>query len=261
MTLAQLQSQLQNAIRASSVEAIDRVNTPPRGTAEQALAIYQNAYTSRLTEFLAHDFEVLRQYLGEVRFTAMAAEYIATHPSRHPNARWYSSQLPDFLTGHPDAPPELLELATLERAFADAFDAVEAPVIGKHFLTEVPPESVHNLAFKIHPSFHSLSFSQNTSSIWSALKCGEAPPECEELDAPQQVIVWRQAQQSRMRILGYDEYMAVTAVKNGATFGVVCEMLAMRDQEENVALRAATYLRGWLEAEILSEATWDAPEK
>ena len=132
----------------------------------------------RLSEFLAHDHEILRQYIGETQFDKMAQSYIAAHPSQHPNARWYSVHLAEYL--HNYEPflyhPEIQELATLELALNTAFDAPDAASLSLVQLTALDPEIFKSLILGIHPSASRLTFKQNTTSIWSALKCETQPP-------------------------------------------------------------------------------------
>jgi hypothetical protein len=52
----------------------------------------------------------------------------------------------------------------------------------------------------------------------------------------------------------YEEAMMWIEASRGARFGVLCEMLATFDDPDGAALRAAGYLQGWLEAEMLSAA-------
>jgi hypothetical protein len=72
------------------------------------------------------------------------------------------------------------------------------------------------------------------------------------MSSPLQIMVWRQGSGARFRILGDEEAMAVDSAREGVTFGVICEMMAAFDDPDNAAIRAAGYLRGWIEAEIIS---------
>lgn len=253
-SLADLQSAVQRSILEKSSDVLPQVAKPPRGTKAQAFGVYQSAYCMRLTEFLANDYEKLREYVGEVRFNAMAEQYIEAQPSRHSNARWFGQGLPTWLkiSDHFAQHPECTELAELELALATAFDSVDLPCLGIETLSKLPPEQITNTAFAFHPSLQTLGFRQNTVSLWSALQCEEQPPRPYTQDEIQVVMVWRQGNQSRFRILGDEEGMALANAREGVPFGALCEMMAFSHGADDVALRAATYLRGWFEAEILT---------
>lgn len=253
-SLAEVQNAVQNSIIEKSSEALAQIATPARGTKAKALGVYQSAYGIRLTEFLANDYAKLRAYIGEVRFNTMAAGYIAANPSRHSNARWFGQGLPAWLkiSGHFAQHQECVELAELELALATAFDSVDLPVLSLQDLATLHADEIANTAFAFHPGLQTLLFSQNTTSLWSALQCEEAPPRPYALDEPQTIMVWRQGSQSRFRMLGSEEAIALSNARDGVNFGVLCEMMAFSQGADDVAVRAATYLRGWFEAQILT---------
>jgi hypothetical protein len=253
-SLAHLQDAVQRSILEKTTDVLSHVVRPPRGTKAQAFGVYQSAYGMRLTEFLTNDYEKLRAYVGEVRFNTMAEAYITAHPSQHSNARWFGKNLPTWLkaSGHFSQHPECMELAELELALATAFDSVDLPCLGIEALSKMPPEEITSTAFEFHPSLQTLCFKQNTVSLWSALQCEQEPPRPYAKDETQTVMVWRQGSQSRFRILGDEEVMALANAREGVPFGALCEMMAFSHGADDAAVRAATYLRGWFEAEVLT---------
>ena len=253
--LAAIQTQMQRAILGhESPKADQLVAEPPEGTRQDRLCVYRSAYGLRLTEFLTNDYEKLRIYLGDVRYREMAKAYIAAHPSDQPNARWFSRHLPEFLR---DAPryrrhPELAELALLERALNDAFDGPDTPTCTMADVADIDPARFGDAVFTIAPTVFRFAVTTNVTSLWASLKCGETPPEPEDAETPLEILVWRQALGSRFRILGNEEAMAIDCARQGLNFGVICEMIATFDDPDGAAMRAAGYLRGWIEAEIIS---------
>ena len=252
--LADLQRDIQQAIIGKTATATGHVATPPNATKTDRLGVYQNSYIMRLTDFLSNDYAMLRTYLGDVRFRELANLYIQAHPSDQPNARWYSRHLPDFLGASTlyRRHPEVAELARLERAINDAFDGPDQPVATMADLAAISPEHFAGAALRISPTVQRFAVSTNVSSLWASLKCGETPPDPEDFANPIEIIVWRQGMGSRFRILGAEEAMAIDSARNGLPFSVICEMMAIFEDPENAGLRAAGYLRGWIEAEIVS---------
>ena len=227
---------------------------PCNATRGQRLAVYGDAYLLRLTEFLASDFEQLKRYLGETRFNGMARAYVRHYPSGTPNARWFSRHLPAFLKDHGDyrRHPEVAELAALEQALNDVFDGPDGPVVTMRDLPAIDPQVFGETVLDLVPAVRKFAVFTNAASLWSSLRCGETPPSAIDLRAPAQILVWRQNLGSRFRILGNEEAMALDGVAEGLSFGAICEMMAALDDADGAALRAAGYLRGWLEAEIIS---------
>lgn len=253
-SLAELQSRMQASILTRDGSTLPLMRRPPNDTPKTMFGVYENAYALRLVEFLHNDHERLSEYLGDAKFSAMGRAYARAHPSDTPNARWFSRHLPEFLSrAEPwSRHPELAELAQLEQALNTAFDAMEAPHVGMADLAQLDPEAFDKTILRIHPSAIRLSFATNVTGIWSSLKAEQAPPKPETLAEAMQILVWRQGSSSRFRILGTEEAMAFDEAANGVPFGVLCEMIALMDDPDTAAMRAATYLRGWIDAELIS---------
>jgi hypothetical protein len=252
--LAQLQSVMQRSILEGDNAMLSFLKQPANDTPEVMFGVYKNAYALRLIEVIENDHEYLKVYLGEEQFDRMARGYVKAHPSHTPNARWFAHDLPEFLasTGPWSKHPELAELAALERALNDAFDAADAPIVSMAELEGFDPEDFASAVFAIHPSMRLIRVTSNAASIWSALKSEERPPKAETLAEPVDVLVWRQSSASRFRLLGREEAMALGESAKGVPFGVLCEMIATMDDPDTAALRAGGYLRGWIEAELVS---------
>jgi Putative DNA-binding domain len=252
--LAQLQSVMQRSILDGDNATLCFLKPTPNDTPEVMFGVYKNAYVMRLVEVAGHDYEYLETYLGEEQFERMARGYVKAHPSRQPNARWFAHGVPEFLAAQEpwSRYPELAELAALERALNDAFDAPDAAIFTLADLQSFDASLIGSAELAIHPSMRLLKAKTNVASIWSALKSEERPPKPEALAEPIDILVWRQALASRFRLLGAEEAMAIGEAANSVPFGVLCEMIATMDDPDTAAMRAGSYLRGWIEAELVS---------
>lgn len=252
--LSGLQHDIQSDILGMAQGAGRHLAAPAKGSPDQRLDVYRKGYYLRLTEFLANDFPQLKCYLGETRFNEMARAYAGRFPSDDPNARWFSRHLPDFLKDGPAyrRHPEVAELAHLEQALNDVFDGPDAPIVTLGDLAAINPQEFSGTMFELSASVRKFPVLTNVASLWSSLRCEETPPPADDLQAPSQILVWRQNLGSRFRILGDEEAMALDCVAQGFDFATICESIAAFDDAEGAAMRAAGYLRGWLEAEIIS---------
>ena len=108
----------------------------------------------RLIEALRNDHELLHAYLGDEMFNEMGHAYVKARPSEHPNLRWFSQGLQEFLksTAPYSEHPELSDLAALEKALNDAFDAAEGKVVEltKKLKIGQPTEGDTNMAAVIN---------------------------------------------------------------------------------------------------------------
>lgn len=255
-TLREIQDTLQSAILSGDDAILSTILDNSRTTRSTLFGVYRNAYASRLVGVLGNDYALLQAYVGLDRFDDLARAYVAAHPSRTQNARWFGNEFAHFLTRHDLARehPELAELASIEKLVGDAFDSADAPVLGLAGLAAVPAEEWGQLAFEPHPSVGTLRLLTNALAIWKACKDGAGPPPAARLTQAESVVVWRRGVAPMVRLMPYEEAMMWAEASGGARFSVLCEMLATFDAPEGAASRAAGYLQGWLENEMLTSA-------
>jgi hypothetical protein len=251
---ARQQSEFQRGILTGDDTVLAEILDSPREKRETLFGVYRHAYGSRLIEAMRNDHELLHLYLGDEMFDEMGHAYVKARPSEHPNLRWFSQGLPDFLkSAEPYSNyPVLTDLAALEKALNDAFDAGEAPVLALETMAGFAPELWNDLVFQPHPSAFRLDLATNASAIWLALKNEEPPPEAAMLDQPSRLLIWRQDVTPMFRELSAEEAMMWDEAANRIPFGVLCEMLATYDDPEGAAARGAGYLHGWITSGALT---------
>jgi hypothetical protein len=251
---ARQQSAFQQGILDGDASVLGEILDSPREKREVLFGVYQHAYGSRLVEVMRNDHKLLHSYLGDEMFDSMGEAYVVAKPSQHPNLRWFSSSLPNFLksTEPYSDYPVLSDLAALEKALNDAFDAQDAPTIGIADLAGFAPEAWNDLKFQPHPSAIRIDCSTNASAIWRALKSDEMPPDAVGLEQPCRLLIWRQDVTPKFRELRDEEAMMWAEAVSGIPFGVLCTMLATFDDPDSAAARGAGYLRGWVTAGLLT---------
>lgn len=254
-SLRELQDSFQRAILDGDDAVLGEIADTSREKRDVLLGVYRNAYALRLIEFLANDHEKLKALLGDEQFGEMARAYIAEHPSRTPNARWFGARLPDFLRdapGYGDA-PVLADLAALEKALNDVFDADDAEPLRMEDIAAVDPANWGALTFRPHPAAFRIGLATNAADIWRALHAGKTPPEPAGTPSSARVLVSREDGMAAFRVLEDDEAMMWDEAANGVTFSVLCEMMAAYAGEDEAAPRAAAYLSGWIGRGLLAK--------
>lgn len=247
MKLAELQSAFQQAVLGEPSPVLGLIRPSRRLDSAARFAVYHDAYRARLGEFLGNDYPILRSVLGDDEFGALAGAYVEATPSTHPNARWYGQKLPDFLSRTlPWAGMRALaDLAQLERALADAFDAESAAPLGPSALAGVAAEDQPRLSFAFAPGMTLLTLIEGTAGVYDAAVEGAEvmPPQSE---AEEFVLVWRDASLDPLyRIPDEDEALALDAAIKGATLNEICGLLSLRHDAEAAAGLAATFLARW----------------
>ncbi len=256
-TLAELQDLFQTAILKADDSILDLIPGNSRTSHDVLLGVYRHGYAARLIGIVRHEHPGLVAYLGDDLADEVIAAYLAEHPSQSTNARWVPNGLPEYLATAvlTAEQPEIAELALLERALNDAFDAEDAAVLELSGLAAIPPEQWVDLAFVAHASARRLNFATNAHAIWGALNREEAPPAPARFDPPEPLLVWRREMTSMVRVLSREEAMLWDEAARGVAFGALCEMAAVYDDPDNAALRVAGYLQGWILGGALTTAT------
>ena len=256
---ARVQSDFQRGILTGDDSILAEILDSPKEKREVLFGVYRHAYGSRLVDALRNDHELLHNYLGDEMFDAMGYAYVAAKPSHHPNLRWFSQGLPDFLKGTEpySEHPILSDLAALEKALNDAFDAADAPVVALTDMAGFAPETWNDLRFEAHPGSCRLDVSTNVAAVWLALKNDETPPDAAALEELGRLLIWRQDTTPMFRELGAEEAMMWDEAAGGIPFGVLCSMLATYDDPDGAAARGAGYLHGWVTSGILTSVSAD----
>jgi hypothetical protein len=248
-SLKELQDAFQRGILAGDDAILGAVKDSDKESREVLFGVYRNAYVVRLGEVLAEDYQHLHGYLGDAAFAKLVSAYIATNPSDRRSVRDFGRHMPEFLMANASFAPhaELAEIASLEKALADAFDGPDAEKLALTELAQVPGEDWPYLVFKQQSTARRLTLSTNAADIWTALQQETPPPKRQTLAEPQAILVWRQDLMARFRPLSQEEAMMWDEAAAGTRFGVLCEMVATFGGEDGAELRAASYLRDWVD--------------
>jgi len=217
------------------------------------LAIYGNAYRSRLAETLQNHYPALAALLGAQEFAALCSAYIEAHDSTFASIRFYGGELATFVSAglKHESVPLLAELAQWEWAMNAVFDAADAEPIGVQALAAVAPEAWGGLKFELHPSLRRLDLGWNAPQLWKALTGATPAPEAAKADEVVAWLLWRRELQIYFRPLPAAEAQALDAAGNGQNFGELCVALCATLSEAEAPAAAAGYLRGWVESGMI----------
>ena len=220
----------------------------PSGSLEpvQRIDIYQGMYFWRLHEVLREDFPKLSLALGD-EFDDLVRDYLTRHPSQHPSVRHVGDGLAGFL--ETDAlvrsRPWLPELARLERARVDVFDAPDALPIRASDLAVVAPEAWAALTFSTIPALETLALRWPVHEVW-------ATPGDGAVVRPTFLRVWRQDFTVFHAAMDEIEASAFAALLAGAPFGDICDRVADHVDPETAATEAGSLLVRWIEDGLIA---------
>jgi hypothetical protein len=226
-------------------------------TGLERLEVYASAYFERIHGVLAECFPALRWALGEALFHDLATAYLISHPPRHASIRRVGDDLPGFLAcGAGGAPfrrraPFAADLASLERARLDAFDAADAPALSREALAAVPPERWTGLRLACAPAVRLLRLAWPAEALWGAHERGEPAP-AEVAPSAHAVCVWRRDERVLHRTLDALEADCLEVALEGEPFGALCERIASVRGDSEAPGLAAGHLAGWLDAGLVA---------
>ncbi len=225
-------------------------------SAVDRLEVYAHAYFSRILEVLRKDYPALHAALGDDHFHALISDYLIAHPPTRFSLRHAGEALPSFLSGHVVAAtlragfPWAADLATLEWAVVDAFDAADAAHLTREDLARLPPEGWGDLRLRLDPSVRILQAGWPVNRIREAFDAEQPLPAI----APEEtaVCVWRRDERVFHRPLDPMEAACLGLVSEGATFGDLCGRIALEVGDSETPARALALLTGWVESGLLS---------
>lgn len=249
--LERLQAQFASGITGSARGILAALRAGGGGTVDERLDVYREAYRARLVDALADSFGHTRRYLGEDAFRALALDYVEAHVPVAASIRWYGASLPAWLRRARAADDALAELAALDWALRAAFDSADAEPLGQEALVALSPAEWDRVGFRLHPSLRLLAMRWNAVALWQALDGEVTPPAATRLAQPSVVAVWRKGLDPHFRTLDPGEDHALRSLRRGARFAALCARLACAASSEDAALRAAQWLRRWVDEALL----------
>jgi hypothetical protein len=154
----------------SKPDAVAMVQPSVTLTAVERVAIYRDMYLTRLGEALETDYPGVLHYLGPEDFDTLVARYLDAYPSRSYTLNRLGDHLPAFL----ERPKFVQELARLELALTQVFDAEESPVLTLEAIAAVPPEAWQKARLRPIAALQLLSFAYPVSEYLGGVD-GENP--------------------------------------------------------------------------------------
>lgn len=138
----------------------------------ERVGIYQGMYLIRMGEALQFDYPAIHRYLGEERFAELVKSYVAVHPSRSYTLNRLGDALPEFIKDWAGADEAgfLHDLARLELALSDVFDADASPVLAPEDVATIPQEAWSQARLVPNGTLRLLAFKHPVTEALAAAK-------------------------------------------------------------------------------------------
>jgi len=139
---------------------------------EERLEVYSGMYFLRLLDCLAEDYPAVRTLAGPPAFEKLVRAYLKRFPSRHYSLNALGSNLPRFLDGPARIArrPLLADVARVERAISESFDAEVSPMLSPADLAMIPPAAWESGRIRLTESLRLLELSHRANAIVTACR-------------------------------------------------------------------------------------------
>jgi hypothetical protein len=218
-------------------------------SAEQRLQIYADMYRARLLDVLREDFPRTLAVVGDDAFVTLGCAYLARCPSRHPSIRHAGDRFVGFLDTQAVVPPFLSDLARLEWARVEVFDAADVVPLALADLQSVPAEAWPALTFEPIDACIVVESRWPVHRIWAEAETGAS---IRSEDANTSVRVWREHWSVSHAAMGVVEQRAFRALQRGAPFAELCAVVASELDESRAVREMGAILLRWIEDGVLA---------
>ena len=216
---------------------------------KRRIGVYSEAYFLRLRDVLREDFPRLAALLGAEQFDQVVAGYLEQFPSEQPSVRHLGRAFTEFLRHREDTPRCLADLAELEWARVEVFDAPDAQCVTIDDLGPLPADAWPALRFSPILAIKTLHPQYPVHQLWSGSESVDVSP------AETSLRVWRKNDFLVLHApMGDRESAALHKMRSGEPFAAICETFADLPQME-AAREATGLLARWIEDGIIGRIT------
>ena len=236
--------------------------------AAQRIRIYADMYRARLVDVLREDYPRVAATVGDADFAGLACRYLTRHPSTHPSVRHVGRRFADWIAGEAPVPPHVADLARLEWARVEVFDAADAEPLRLADLESLPPHEWPELRLRLIPACLVLESAWPVHEIWASADPeadADAPADaCASPDGaaervpeawtrePTVVRVWREGFSVSHAAMGPDEQRAFRVLARGEPFAEICATIEDGLDADTAAQQVGAILLRWLEDGLIA---------
>lgn len=245
--------------------AIETVVLPSQTRSSvERLDVYSYAYIARLLECLRDEFPATTAAFGEEAFNSLAFDYLQACPPHSYTLAELGRGFPQFLKdSRPDDTASeahgswtdfLIDLATLERTFAEVFDCrgpESNPVLNAAAISEVAPEDWPAARLIAFPCVRVLKFSFPVHRFASDIRKGVDEPEVPSSRAVYLAISRREFI-VRQDEISETQFHLLDAILDGVTIGEAVMKAAESTEEpiDSLAANLSEWFQSWSAAQF-----------
>jgi len=219
-------------------------------SASAQLGIYRSSVHGQFTAALGAIFPVCKRLVGERFFAALCRPYILEHASNAPDIGAYGHAFAAHIRHYKAVGelPYLSDVATLEWAWHQVFNAADQPPLDPSELAQVAPQSQGALCFRPPQASRLVSSDFPVHDIWQRNQTDWDGDEHIDLDnGGIKLLVWRNGRTMRMDIVDDLQWRALELLYKGADLDSLIQGLSGYAATEQIgALLPSLLHQGWI---------------
>jgi hypothetical protein len=259
-------------VEVTSADIVQVILPSREMTSLDRLQIYGQAYFGRLLECLSAQFPAVKHAVGEDAFNGLAFGYLVDHPSKSYSLSTLGSSFDEYLTAtrpprsdeadpdQPDFADFLIELARLERFYAEVFDGPgpeRSPTMNATELAGLSPQDFADSHIVFHKCVRLLELQFPVHEYATAIrrKLEPTPP----VARPIHLVITRRDYIVRRFEATRLQFRLLKSLMNGETVGEALIQLLTEPTTDATMLQAdlQSWFRDWSAAPLFAELVKD----
>jgi hypothetical protein len=236
-------------------EAADRLTGNERLAPVEQLEIYREQFWLRHTASLVEDFPGVGGILGQSDWERLVEGYLQAYTPRSWTLRELGRHFPEYVARCPELSQQRLcsDMARLEWAFIELFDAADCPPLDLTKLASLPPNVLETGQIILNPALKLLEVSFPVADLRMRLlesrRNGSAGPGVELPDPLAQQLVLYRAEDRRLyhRPVSPEAFALLSALDRRLSLVAACEhaLTAWPEHAERLQQNVAGWFQAW----------------
>ena len=226
------------------------------------MEIYREQFWLRHTSSLVEDFPGLSGILGQDEWQKLAEKYLTEVVSDSYTLRDLGARLPEVIERASWLPHQALclDMARLELAYIEVFDARDTPPLAPERLASIPEDSFAEARLLIAPSVRLLSVRYPVGHLRRKLRANGDEPVSIPDENPQQLVVYRLERQLWDMPVSKVAFTFLAGLAGGKTLGAAAELAASSPEAEaELSASIGPWLQEWTAKGLVSDVVCPSP--
>ena len=238
-----------------SLEAADRLTGNERVEPVEQIEIYREQFWLRHTSSLVEDFPGVGGILGQQDWERLVESYLQAFAPSSWTLRELGRRFPDHVARYPDLPHRQLccDMARLEWAFIELFDAADCPPLDLNQLATLPPDVLETGQIVLNPALRLLEVSYPVADLRMQLlesrRNGHEDPGVQIPDPLAQQLVLYRGSDRRLyhRPMSPEAFSLLSALDRRLSLVAACEhaLQAWPEHAERLQQNVAGWFQAW----------------